>query len=195
MMYKGKLIYYLSDQRDKKHGQKLNHQISSDLRNWEAPVDDVTYADYKGRPGMTTIAQLPNGQYILAFEFCGAPQGGCPVHYKLASDPTKFNSAPAHLLKSADGKGMNGSPYVVWTPAGGKDGTIVISSGGASEVFINRHLGSPGTSWAKIGTSAPRSYTRSLMVMKDEKKILIAGGGVLNGKDNKVTATILDVSR
>jgi hypothetical protein len=195
MMYKGKMIYYLSDQRDKKHGQKLNHQESSDLRTWEAPVDDVTYADYKGRPGMTTIAHLPNDQYILTFEFCNAPQGGCPVHYKLASDPTKFNSAPAHQLKTADGKGMNGSPYVVWTPAGGKDGTIVVSSGGASEVFINRNLASSGSTWVKVGTPAPRSYTRGLMVMKDEKKVLIVGGGVLNGKDNKVTAAFLDVSR
>jgi hypothetical protein len=195
MMYKGKMIYFLSDQRDKKHGQKLNHQVSDDLRKWEAPVDDVTYADYKGRPGMTTIAHLPNNQYILTFEFCGAPQGGCPVHYKLAADPTKFNSAPAHQLKSTDGKGMNGSPYVVWTPAGGKDGTIVVSSGGASEVFINRNLASPGSSWTKVGTSALRSYTRSLMVMKDENEVLIAGGGVLNGKDNKVTAAILNIAR
>jgi hypothetical protein len=195
MMYQGKMVYYYSDQRDKKHGQKLDHQISDDLRRWEAPVNDVTDSDYKGRPGMTTIAKLPNEQYILTYEYCGAPQGGCPVYYRLSPDPLKFHSAQAHQLKTPDGKGISGSPYVVWTPAGGKDGTVVVSCSGSSEVFVNRNLAAPGSQWTKMGTQAPRSYTRSLMVMADAKQILIVGGGPMNGKDNKVTAATFDVTR
>ncbi|KAF2432826.1 BNR/Asp-box repeat protein [Tothia fuscella] len=196
MMYKERLIYYYSDQRDGKHGQKLDHQISDDLRKWEPPVDDVSYSNYKGRPGMTTIAHLPNGQYMLTYEYCGAPQGGCPVYYRLSADPLKFQSAQAHQLKTpAGGNGLSGSPYVVWTPAGGPNGTIVVSSGGHPEVFLNRNLGAPGSEWKKVPTGAQRSYTRSLMVMTDPKNILIVGAGLLNGANNKVTAATIDVSR
>src|ERR1700753_431027 len=133
MIYKGKLIYYYSDQRDSKHGQKLVHQTSSDLLTWDSPVNDAAWNDYKYRPGMTTIVHLPNGQYIITYETCGAP-GGCPVYFRLSSDPTKFNSAAEHSLKDQEGKQPSGSPYVVWSPAGGSNGTIVVSSGSHSEV-------------------------------------------------------------
>jgi hypothetical protein len=73
LMYCGKLIVYYSDQRDPTHGQKLVHQASYDLRTWEAPVDDVAYADYYARPGMTTAARLPNNKYIMTYEYGGGP--------------------------------------------------------------------------------------------------------------------------
>lgn len=196
MMYEGKMIYYYSDQRrNKKHGQLLDHQISPDLIHWSTPVDDVVDPAQKGRPGMTTIAKLPNDKYILTYEWCNAPQGGCPVHYRIASSPLKFLSAPDFQLISQDGTKPNGSPYVVWTPAGGPHGTIVISSGGRSELFANRNLGAPGTAWVKISTPSPTQYTRSLLVMEDPRYILIVGGGVLEGKSNKITAVSIDISR
>ncbi len=65
MMYKGQIVVYYSDQRDPEAGQKLVHQVSSDLRNWEAPVDDVKYPTFDFRPGMTTVSELPFGQFIL----------------------------------------------------------------------------------------------------------------------------------
>lgn len=194
MMYQHKLVLYYSDQRDPKHGQKLLHQVTGDLRKWEPTVDDTAYPEYKARPGMTTVALLPNGHYIMTYEYCGAKEGGCPVHYRLASDPTKFNSAPDHLLRASDGTVPSGSPYVVWTPAGGAQGTIVVSSGGRSDVFLNKNLGAGGSKWTKVGTSAPTSYTRSLMVMQDKTHILIVGGGMLNGKKNRVTASTFSVS-
>jgi hypothetical protein len=193
MMYQHKLILYYSDQRDPKHGQKLLHQVTSDLRKWEAPVDDTAYPEYKARPGMTTVALLPNGKYIMTYEYCGAKEGGCPLHFRIAADPTKFNSAPDHLLRASDGNVPSGSPYVVWTPAGGPQGTIVVSSGGKPELFLNKNLGAPGSEWKKVGTSAPTSYTRSLLVLDDKRSILIVGGGVLNGKNNKVTASIFTI--
>jgi hypothetical protein len=196
MMYDDQMIYYYSDQRQNKtHGQLLDHQVSDDLRKWESPVDDVVDSAQKGRPGMTTIAKLPNNKYILTYEWCNAPQGGCPVHYRIASNPLKFNSAPDVQLISQDGTKPNGSPYVVWTPAGGPRGTIVASSGGRSEVFINRNLAAPGTPWIKVSTPSSTQYTRSLLVMADPKYILIVGGGVLDGKNNTITAVSIDVSR
>jgi hypothetical protein len=52
------VIAYYSDQRDPKHGQKLSHQVSYDLKTWGAPVNDVAYDLYEARPGMTNIAHI-----------------------------------------------------------------------------------------------------------------------------------------
>jgi hypothetical protein len=184
MMHNGRLVYYYSDQRDPKHGQKLVHQVTSDLRRWEPLADDVTYKDYKLRPGMTTVAHLPDGRFILTYENCGESHG-CPLHYRISKDPLRFNSAPDKLLKLSDGSVPSGSPYVVWTPAGGPQGTIVVSCGGRSELFLNKNLGNG--SWVKTASPASTSYTRSLLVLSN-KNILIVGAGVLNGKNNTVTA-------
>jgi hypothetical protein len=108
------------------------------------------------------------------------------VYFRISNDPTKFNTAPERILKDQDGNTPSGSPYVVWTPAGGPKGTIVLSSGGRSELYLNKNLGAG--SWTRVGTSAPGAYTRSIMVMPDQKTILVVGAGVLNGKNNKVTA-------
>ncbi|KAF2669752.1 BNR/Asp-box repeat protein [Microthyrium microscopicum] len=192
MVHNHKLVLYYSDQRDPKHGQKLVHQVTSDLKTWEPPVDDTSVEEYKARPGMTTIAELPNGQFILTFEWCGADEGGCPVHYRLSKDPLDFQNSPYYALKTRDRFAPNGSPYVVWTPEGGSHGTIVVSSGGREEVFINKNLGNPGD-WVKVSTGAPTSYTRSLMAMADRKNILIVGGGVLNGKNNTISADVFQI--
>ncbi|KAF2396176.1 exo-1,5-alpha-L-arabinofuranobiosidase [Trichodelitschia bisporula] len=194
LVHDKKMVVYYSDQRDpKKHGQKLVHQSSKDLINWETLVQDAADPDKEGRPGMPTIAELPNGQFIMTYENCGPLH--CRVFYRLANDPTRFDRAKEITLKATDGTIPNGSPYVVWTRAGGPQGTIVVSSGDRSEVFINRNLGAPGSAWIKTATPASKSYTRSLMVMPNENDILIVGGGVLNGTRNSVTAVAIDVSR
>ncbi len=95
-LYKSEVILYYSDQRDAKHGQKLSHQTSKDLTTWDPPVDDVAYADYKARPGMTTVALLPNGKYILTYEYGGGPGHSgytFPVYYRIAEDPRAFDAA------------------------------------------------------------------------------------------------------
>ena len=56
----GKLIAYYSDQRDTKHGQKLSHQTSTDLRTWGPVVNDVAQPDYSDRPGMTVVEKVRN---------------------------------------------------------------------------------------------------------------------------------------
>lgn len=194
-LYNGYMICYYSDQRDwPAHGQKLDHQISYDLRHWEPPVDDVAYSNNTFRPGMTTVADLPNGKYIMTYEFYGAPEIAFAVYYRIADNPTKFNEAEGHVLRASNtGTVPDGSPYIVWTPAGGPNGTIVVSSGCCSPVFINRGLAEEGSEWIEVNTTAPVSYTRSELVMPDPNLILLTGGGVLNGADNSVTASTVDV--
>ncbi|RAL64706.1 hypothetical protein DID88_001737 [Monilinia fructigena] len=73
LTYKGQIVLYYSDQRDPLYGQKLVHTVSSDLLTWGDLVDDVHYSTYTARPGMTTITQLPNNQYIMTYEYGGGP--------------------------------------------------------------------------------------------------------------------------
>ncbi|KAF1987165.1 glycoside hydrolase family 93 protein [Aulographum hederae CBS 113979] len=193
MMWQDRLIVYYSDQRDPRYGQKMDHQSTRDLRRWDPPVDDIAVPAYNERPGMPTIAALPNGCYIMTYEAGNASPVSFAVYYRIASDPTKFLSAPVQKLRTTDGTVPVGSPYVVWTPAGGPNGTIVVTSGGASDVYLNRRLGAT-SAWIRRRTSAPASYTRSLLVMPKKQDILIVGGGVLNGENNTVNANTVNVA-
>ncbi|KAF2843354.1 glycoside hydrolase family 93 protein [Patellaria atrata CBS 101060] len=192
MEYKGKMIVYYSDQRDRSAGQKMVHQVSSDLINWDTPVDDVKYSTYSLRPGMPVVALLPNGQYIYVYEYGGSPIKSFGIYYRMSADPLNFRAAPEQVLRATDGTIPTSSPYVVWTPAGGSSGTIVVSANSHSEVFINKNLGAVN-SWVKMATPSSRSYTRSLLTLPSKNDILIVGAGVLNGNNNAVTAETIRV--
>ncbi|KAI9654802.1 MAG: hypothetical protein M1821_005796 [Bathelium mastoideum] len=193
LTYNNQLVVYYSDQRDPLHGQKLVHQTSTNLLNWTAPVDDVAYSNYTFRPGMTTVAQLPTSQYIMTYEFYGAPEAAFAVYYRISEDPLNFNNATGQVVKASDGVVPTSSPYVVWTAAGGPNGTVVVSSGNDEAIFLNNELGAEGA-WTRIDTPAGQSYTRNLRVLPGQDDVLIVGGGVLNGANNSVQATVVDVA-
>jgi hypothetical protein len=200
MVNKKTLICYYSDQRDNAtYGQKMVHQTSSDLKTWGPVVDDVKYPTYTDRPGMPTIAKLPNGKYIMTYEYGGGPaitdSYQFPVYYKIVSDPEKFGAATGISLKATDGTIPTGSPYVVWSSVGGKNGTIIATASSGTEVYINKGLGEGP--WVKVDTPEGASYTRHLRVLADQTKLLIMGGGKLPPTTtlNKVTVTVVDISK
>ncbi|KAF1846204.1 glycoside hydrolase family 93 protein [Cucurbitaria berberidis CBS 394.84] len=199
MLYKQKLICYYSDQRDNAtHGQKMVHQTTTDLKKWGKVIDDVAYPKYTDRPGMPTVALLPNGKYIMTYEYGGGPaittSYQFPVYFKISADPEKFGPVTGVVLKASDGTIPTGSPYVVWSPVGGKNGTIIVSSSSATEVFINRALGEGP--WKKVDTPETASYTRHLRVLNDPTKLLILGGGKLPpSTTNKVQLSVVDISK
>lgn len=169
------------------------HQVSSDLLTWGPVVNDVAYSTYDWRPGMTTVAALPFGQYILTYEFYGATEADFAVYYRISTDPLNFNASTGQVLRATDGSVPISSPYVVWTPVGSPLGTIVVSCGTTGEIYLNHGLGAPGA-WTRVSTPEGTSYSRSLRVLGDQSKVLIVGGGVLSGTDNSVTASVVDVS-
>lgn len=191
MMYEGQLVLYYSDQRDTDHGQKLVHQTTTDLLTWADPVDDVAYDEYTDRPGMTTIAQLPTGDYIMTYEWGHSFSSGYsfPVTYRISADPLDFNSsAPISLVAANTGTTPTGSPYVVFSSDGGANGTIVVSCGGRSTVYVNRALGD-ASAWYEYETPQPTAYSRHLRVFaEDQTKLLIAGGGVLPPATNNTVS-------
>jgi hypothetical protein len=186
--YDGQVVVYYSDQRDPLHGQKLAHQTSTDLVNWGPVVNDVALANYTLRPGMTTVAEMGNGKWILTHELGFAPNPTAPyaVHYRIADSPLEFQSAPEYLLQATDGTISSAGPYVVWTPAGGPNGTIVVSDSTYSELFLNTAYGDPNE-WVFTPTGKGISYTRALQVLPNESQVMIVDGGLYAGTNTSVT--------
>ncbi|KAG5660165.1 hypothetical protein KAF25_003687 [Fusarium avenaceum] len=194
MVYKDKLVCYYADQRDPKHGQKLSHQTTSDLLSWSALVNDVADSNYNNRPGMPGIQLLPNGQYIFVYETCGPP--GCRIFYRLTSDPLNILAAKEIALVSNKGTRPVSSPTVVWTSAGGANGSIIVSAGSQSQIFVNKNLGAEG-SWVEFATPQPNAYTRGLMTYKEDPNLLliIGGGWLPPSSTNSVSLSVIDLKK
>jgi hypothetical protein len=200
MKHKNTLICYYSDQRDNAtYGQKMVHQTTKDLKSWGSVIDDVTAPNYWQRPGMPTVARLPNGKYIMAYEYGGGPSipdsYQFPVYYKVVSDPEKFGPATGVSLQTTDGYLPTGSPYAVWSPVGGKNGTIIVSAHSSGDIYINTGLAEAGTPWKRVATPETNAYTRHLRVLNDPTKLLIMGGGQLPpSTTNKIQLSVMDIS-
>ncbi|GAP90419.1 putative glycoside hydrolase family 93 [Rosellinia necatrix] len=194
MVYDNQLVCYYSDQRDSKYGQKLVHQTTTDLKTWSAIVDDVHDTNsYAARPGMPAITKLPDNNYIFAYEACGTD--GCRVHYRLSSDPLAVLSAPSYTMRSTAGSTTTSSPFVVWSSVGGGvNGTIVLSGGSASHIFVNQRLGDPDA-WVEHATPQPNAYARSMVLFRDDDaKMLIIGAGRLPpSTTNYVSVSVVDL--
>ncbi|KAL6702510.1 hypothetical protein ACN47E_001600 [Coniothyrium glycines] len=201
MLHKKTLICYYSDQRENAtYGQKMVHQTTTDLKSWGPIVNDVTYPTYTDRPGMPTVIQLPNKKFLMTYEYGGGPDLSpytFPVYFKTASNPENFGAETGRVIKTTDGTIPVGSPYVVWSPVGGANGTIIVSCGTRTEVFVNRNLGEGP--WTMVATPEATSYTRHLRVMNnDPSKLIIMGGGKLpptGASVNKVQLSIVDITK
>ncbi|KAI1341457.1 glycoside hydrolase family 93 protein [Xylariaceae sp. FL0016] len=194
MVYKNQLVCYYSDQRDSKFGQKLAHQATTDLKTWSSAVDDVhDKSSYSARPGMPAIAKLPNGNYIFAYEVCGTD--GCHIHYRMTSNPLDINGASTtYTMKSTKGTNPSSSPYVVWSSIGGANGSIVLSAGSASQIFVNRKLGDP-SAWIEYSTPQPNAYARGLALLQgsDNMLVIIGAGSLPPSSTNKVSVSTIDL--
>lgn len=169
------------------------HQTTSNLLTWGPVVDDIHYDNAEFRPGMPTVSLLPDGNWIMTYEFFGASEEAFAVYYRISESPLTFDSKEGTFLSPADGTVPVGSPYNVWTPAGGPQGTIVVSDGNHRELYLNKKNGDPNA-WTTLATPAGRSYTRSLLVLpNDPSRIMIIAGGVLGGEDNSVLVTTIDI--
>ncbi|OLN89353.1 hypothetical protein CCHL11_08982 [Colletotrichum chlorophyti] len=193
LLHNDELIVYYADQRDPKYGQKLSHQVTTDLKTWSAVVDDVHDDDaYEARPGMPAITKLPDGNFIYAYEVCGTD--GCRVHYRLTADPLNILAAPSFSLVSDRGTRPVSSPYVVWSPVGGENGTIILSGGSQSNIFVNKKLGD-ASAWVEYAVPQPNAYSRSLEVLGDGSKLAIIGAGRLPpSSTNQVSISVVDLN-
>ncbi|CZT12883.1 hypothetical protein WAI453_012468 [Rhynchosporium graminicola] len=179
--YKGELVAYYSDQRDRLHGQKLAHQTSSDLKTWGPIVNDVAYQQYIARPGMTVVAYIPPlDQWILVHEL---PIGNSssygvnyPVYYVMAKSPLEFGKSVGRPIVLNGTSAPNASPYVVWSSLGGPNGTIIVSDADRPQVYTNS-FGGALDKWEEHGTPAGAVYSRAIQIFKKyPNRLLIYGG-------------------
>ncbi|MEU2289219.1 sialidase family protein, partial [Streptomyces sp. NPDC013178] len=189
----GKLIVYYSDQRDTAHGQKVVHQVSTDVRTWGPVVDDVAMPTYSNRPGMPTVARMPNGNFLMTYEYGGAPEGNFSVYYKISSDPEAFGSVTGIPLRSTDGVVPRSTPYVTWLPTGGPNGTLAVSAYNTGDLFLNTQNGAANT-WTRISSNVASGYSRGMVPLADGHSLLVLSGG--NGGSNlsnPVTYSTIDL--
>jgi hypothetical protein len=181
LVFNHSLVAYYSDQRDPKHGQKLSHQVSTDLKTWGPPVDDVAYDEYMARPGMTVVTYIPPiKKWILVHEF---PVGNSsshgshyPVYYRLADSPLDFRLSEGLPIIINNERAPNASPYVVWSPVGGPNGTIVVSDADNPEVYTNR-FGGDVNKWEVHKTPAGAVYSRAIQILDGYPDHLLIYGG------------------
>ncbi|PQE08226.1 hypothetical protein CJF32_00011237 [Rutstroemia sp. NJR-2017a WRK4] len=196
LSHEDQFAVYYSDQSDPKHGQKLAHRTSTDLRRWSGTIDDVANANYTLRPGMITISQIGNGKWMCSYEVAlwTTADGNNDVapyatHYKIADSPFEFGSVDEYLLQSTDGGISSAGPYTVWTPAGGPNGTIVVSDSTYDNLFLNTQNGLPGH-WLNATSGHGVGYTRELRVMPGNggKTVLVLNGGMYAQSVTRMTA-------
>lgn len=160
LLHRDRLICYYSDQRDPNYRQKLAHQTSTDLRQWDPVVNDSVGTGYSQRPGMTTVAQVHDSLWIMTHEAGGnSGDNFYAVHYKLAADPESFGPGDEHVLHDQDGYIPSAAPVVSWSDSGGPMGTIVVTANSDQNFFINRDLGDPGR-WTRLSSPMPGGYSR-----------------------------------
>ena len=80
----------------------------------------------------------------MTYEYC-IPSSSCPVNYKISSDPENFGSVTGIGLQATDGTRPQSSPYVVWLPTGGANGTLAVSGFSDNSLFLNTQNGAAGT--------------------------------------------------
>ncbi|MFD5385744.1 family 16 glycoside hydrolase [Streptomyces sp. NPDC127074] len=139
----GRLAMYFSDERrEPEYAQIIAHMVSNDGGvTWSARPDgstnfapglvvDVQSGVDTDRPGMPTVATLPDGRMVMAYEICGAGRN-CEAHTKTSTDGgVTWGSGPTDLGKMAvtsDGRYLGSSPYIVWSPAGGPSGRLLLT--------------------------------------------------------------------
>ena len=188
-----RLIVYYSDQRDTAHGQEIVHQVSTDLRNWGPVVDDVSMPTYADRPGMPVVTRLPNGNYVMSYEYCNAPEGGCSVYYKISADPEGFGSVTGRVLRSTDGVIPSGAPFITWLPTGGPNGTLVLSGESQNDLFVNTENGA-ANAWNRMRSNVAGGYSRGMLPLPDGHSLMVFSGGRARSTGvNPVTYSVVDL--
>lgn len=130
---------------------------------------------------MTVVAYVPPIQrWILVYEF---PVGNSsshgahyPVYYRLAESPLDFRLSEGLPIVINNATAPNASPYVVWSPVGGPNGTIVVSDADNPQVYTNQ-FGGDVDKWEQHATPAPVTYSRAIHILRNHPNNLMLFGG------------------
>lgn len=149
----GCLVCLYADERQ--NGSGYNQMISEKVSTnggftWGPRQSVMAIQDSVARPGMPVTAKLPNGQFIMSVEAINTSSFG-QVHIKFSWDGINWGSGPSDYgtaVTTSNGASIGKTPYICWSPAGGSNGTLVISGHNLSDgqnsdrqLFLNTSLG------------------------------------------------------
>jgi len=152
---------------------------------------------------MIVTAHLPNGKYIMVYEVVGIENN--PIYYRFSNDGENWGDASDLGEKIADRSNnffMSGTPYIIWTSAGGENGTLVVTAkatikngkmfGGG--LMINNNLGDG--SWKYMPTIIQYSaklhaggYSRSMVSANKGKEVLLLTPVPVKGNRSNIVLT------
>jgi hypothetical protein len=190
----GHLVAYFSDERDKGRGysQLLDHEVSPDGgRTWGPVVYDAAIPDGLTRPGMPVVTRDGRGRYYMSYEEVSMP--GYPleprtnsVHFRISNDGDHWGDPESlgTLIQDRWRQFPNGTPFIVWSPWGGPNGTLLVSGRSVvrdnlgrvgNGMFINRG-GGEGL-WTLIETPIVYNidndgYSQTMIPLGDGAEIL-----------------------
>ncbi|KAK7512371.1 BNR/Asp-box repeat domain-containing protein [Phyllosticta citriasiana] len=200
----GKLLCYFSDSRDPAHGVKIVYSDTSDLRSWSDPVGQVAYEDRALRPTIATVTQIGdkpgvNGgpsvnQFLMTYEYGGAPETPFAVHYRISDDPRNFDPAPDFVLRGPNGEVPSGAPYAAYVGGGASptDGTVIISSSNQYDLYVNRKADASGP-WETLYTEAAQAYARCVVPLNAEQALVVGAGRLDPGNYGELNSILADV--
>lgn len=124
----GKLWCFYSDEKEAEvHSQKLVCRYSTDGVNWSETQEVVALENPNMRPGMITVTRLGDGRYLATYEIVGMDD--VPVYFKITDDLNDWNPTDiGSPVATKRGETVGSAPYVCWTPAGGSQGTILVTA-------------------------------------------------------------------
>ena len=155
----GGLVAYFSDERQKANGvlQAVSYRRSTDGgQTWGSLANVSAPTNQSDRPGMITVAKMPNGRYIATFEVVNRPSQSvntAPVYYKTSDDGLNWGTTTTigNPIALANGRGIGSSPFVTWAPTGGPNGMLIVASkwsltssgaiDGGQNFYVNYNLG------------------------------------------------------
>lgn len=122
-----------------------------------------------------------------------------PVYYVMADSPLDFRKSVGRPIVINNSTVPNASPYVVWSPVGGPQGTIIVSDADRRQVYTNSHGGALDK-WEEHATPAGAVYSRAIQIFKKRPDHLMIYGGETfddfgKGLHTPFSATVLDLKK
>lgn len=140
------------------HDQTIVYRRTKDGVNWEMPVEVVACEDSTARAGMPVITKMGNGKYLMVFELVHKFDGawGAPIFYKTADSLSDWGDPKNYGNRIEYGEALyiESGPAVAWLPAGGENGTLVVTSryGCENKILVSFDY---GKSWEAIKNPLP----------------------------------------
>lgn len=147
----GDLVMYFSDERfEPTYNQILAERVSYDGgTTWGPESKVVAVPDGVQRPGMAVTQRLPNGRYVMSYEWVN-PTLPHPARIRFSDDGIHWGDPedPGLSVQTENGSFLGATPYIVWLPFPGPDGALIVSGrtlvnspNKDRELFVNYHLG------------------------------------------------------